>query len=111
MEEKKKLSYEELSKAASELHIQYQKLMSEYQKAMAALDDRAFNYSSFLLQMLFKVVEHPEMYTKEFIEWSTKNIESAIYSFAESANSATENTKAKAEAAEKEKKTNTKHAS
>ena len=86
MEEKKKLSYEELSKAASELHLQYQKLMSEYQKAVAALDDRAFNYTSFLLQMLFKVVEHPELYKKEFVDWSINNIESAICTFADSIN-------------------------
>lgn len=112
MEEKKKLSYEELSKAASELHIQYQKLMSEYQKAIAALDDRAFNYTSFLLQMLFKVVEHPKMYTKEFVEWSIKNIESAIYTFAESMNTANEQRKAEAETKTPEvKKETTKHAS
>ena len=32
--EQKKLSYEELNKAASDLHVQYQKLLAEYQKAM-----------------------------------------------------------------------------
>lgn len=88
MEEKKqnqtkKLSYEELSKAASELHVQYQKLMAEYQKAVQALNSRDFDYTSFYLQMLFKVMEHPEMYTKEFTDWASKNIEGALTSFAE----------------------------
>ena len=44
-----KLSYEELNKAASELHVQYQKLAVEYQKAMKALNDREFDYMSVLL--------------------------------------------------------------
>ena len=87
MEEKtqnKKLSYDELSKAASELHVQYQKLLQEYQKAMEALHNREFDYTSFLLQMLFKVMEHPEMYKSEFVDWCSNNIEAALTTFAES---------------------------
>lgn len=79
----KKLSYEELSKAASELHVQYQKLVAEYQKAMEALQNRDFDYTSFFLQMLFKVMEHPEMYTDEFVKWASTNIEAALMSFAD----------------------------
>lgn len=88
MEEKnqspKKLSYEELQKAAGDLHLQYQKLANEYQKAIQALNNREFDYMSFLLQMLFKVVEHPEMYKTEFVAWSTDTIQAALTSFAES---------------------------
>jgi hypothetical protein len=32
--------------------------------------------------MLFKVMEHPEMYSTEFVDWSSKNIESALKAFA-----------------------------
>lgn len=89
MEEKKnqepqKLSYEELNKAASELHMQYQKLSAEYQKAMEALRNRDFDYTSVFMQMLFKVMEHPEMYTDKFVKWASENIEAALTSFAES---------------------------
>lgn len=83
--EEKKLSYEELSKAASDLHVQYQKLVAEYRKAMEALRNRDFDYTSFFLQMLFKVMEHPEMYTSDFVSWCSKNIEQALTAFAESA--------------------------
>ena len=79
----KKLSYDELNKAASELHVQYQKLLAEYQKAMQALQSRDFDYTSFFLQMLFKVMEHPEMYKDDFIKWASENIEGALTSFAE----------------------------
>lgn len=83
MEEKanKKLSYEELSKAASDLHVQYQKLVAEYQKAMEALNNREFEYTSFLLQMLFKVMDHPEMYNDEFVKFCSDNIEEAVRSY------------------------------
>lgn len=87
MEEKKqkRLTYDELNKAASELHVQYQKLYAEYEKAMEALRNRDFDYTSFFLQMLFKVMEHPDMYTEKFVKWASGNIESALVAFAESA--------------------------
>lgn len=81
--QQKKLSYEELSKAASELHVQYQKLMAEYQKALEALRNRDFDYTSFFLQMLFKVMDHPEMYKDEFVKWASDNIEAALTTFAD----------------------------
>lgn len=95
MEEKKKLSYEELNKAASDLHVQYQKLFAEYQKVLEALNSRDFEYTSFFLQALFKVVEHPDMYKNDFVTWCTENIQAALTSFAESAkqNSASETEK------------------
>lgn len=84
-EEPKKLSYEELSQAASNLHVQYQKLLAEYKKAVNALNDRSFEYTSFFLSMLFKVLEHPEMYSEEFTKWCATNIEASLRTFEESA--------------------------
>lgn len=86
MEEKikkqpEKLSYEELAKNFGELHLQYQKLVNEYRKAMEALNNRDFDYTSFFLSMLFKVMEHPEMYTDEFTKWASEHIMDALYSF------------------------------
>lgn len=87
MEEKKKtvqpekLSYDELKQRFGELFGQYQKLSAEYQRAMEALNNRDFDYTSFFLSMLFKVMEHPEMYSEEFVSWTSKHIEDALYSF------------------------------
>lgn len=105
MEEKnvkkqEKLSYEELEKVASELHTNYQKLMAEYQKAIKALNDREFEYTSFFLGCLFRVMEHPEMYTDEFTKWASKNIEAALTSFAENANKNAEAEEHKEDASE-----------
>ena len=80
--QEKKLSYEELNKAASELHMNYQKLMVEYQKALEALNNRDFEYTSFYLTMLFKVMEHPEMYKDDFVQWAADNIEEILREFA-----------------------------
>lgn len=97
MEEKKspikpvgreKLTYDELNKACSELHQQYQRLAAEYQKAVQALNNRQFDYMSFLLQMLFNALEHPEHYSQEFVKWAAKNIEESLTSFAENLASA-----------------------
>ena len=86
MEEKKnpgqkKLSYEELAKNFGELHLSYQKLYAEYQKAVEAIQNREFDYTSFFLSMLFRVMEHPEMYTDDFVGWASKSIEDALRSF------------------------------
>lgn len=78
----KKLSYEELSKAAGELHMQYQKLANEYQKVVAELNNRRFDQTAFFLQMSFKVVEHPEMYAEEFVKWTIAHIEDALTTYA-----------------------------
>ena len=80
-DQKKKLTYDELNRAASELHVQYQKLMAEYQKAMVALDNRSFELMSFFLQCLFKVVDHEDKYTPEFSKWAIENIQSALVTF------------------------------
>ena len=76
-----KLTYEELAKNFGELHLQYQKLTDAYRQAMQALDSRDFDYTSFFLSMLFKVMEHPEMYSDTFVSWASKKVEDAMYSF------------------------------
>lgn len=83
MEENKKLTYEELSQALGDLHVQYQKLAQEYQNALEALRNRDFDYTSFFLSMLFKVMDHPEMYNDDFVNWATRNIETALRTFAD----------------------------
>lgn len=91
MEEKKqaqRLSYEKLNELAKELGINYQKLQQAYEglkkrydEALEALDDRAFQYNAFFLDRLFKVVEHPEMYKPEFVDWCVNNISASLVSF------------------------------
>lgn len=81
--EQKKLTYDELNKACADLHQQYQRLTAEYQKAVQALNNRQFDYMSFFLQMLFKVLEHPENYNTEFVQWAAQNVEQSLTSFAE----------------------------
>lgn len=87
-EQPKKLTYEQLNQAASSLHADYQKLSAmyqklsdEYQKAVEALNNRDFDYTSFFVSMLFKVMEHPEMYKDDFVSWVSEHIENALYSF------------------------------
>ena len=80
-EKPKKLTYEQLAQKLGELDLQYQKLQYAYTNAMEALNARDFDYTSFFLSMLFKVMEHPEMYTDTFVTWAGKKIEDALYSF------------------------------
>lgn len=77
-EEPKKLTYEELSTKFNELYIQYQKLTKMYQQAMAAMEDKNFEYLSFLLTSLFKVMDHPNRYPEKFINWVSKNIQDMV---------------------------------
>ncbi len=81
----RKLTYDELNKAFADLHQQYQRLASEYRKAMDALGSRDFEYTSFFLQALFRVLDHPDRYGDKFVDWCVKNIEAALTGFAESA--------------------------
>ena len=101
MEESKakqeKLTYEQLAQYAGELSQQNQRLVNQIRQMQEALEDRSFNYSSFYLSMLFRVMEHPEMYKDTFVEWVSKEIEDALTSFSEAA-------KADGSVEEKEKK-------
>lgn len=83
VEEPKKLSYDELNQVASDLHVQYQKLMTEYRKVTEALSNRDFEYTTAYLQMLFKVVEHPEMYRETFVDHTTTEIETLLMAMSE----------------------------
>ena len=86
MEEKKntpkKLSYEELNRAAGDLYHQNQQLIARMKQMEEALADSEFNRMSFLISMLFKVVEHSEMYKPEFVAWSVDTIEQSLAGFA-----------------------------
>ena len=79
----KKLSYEELSKAASELHVQYQKLMAEYRRVTEELSRRDFEFSFTLLGMLFKVMDHPDQYKSDFVGWASDTIQMMLMSFSQ----------------------------
>ena len=82
--QEKKLSYEELKALASDLDVRNQRLVAENQKMLIALNDRDFDYMSFFLQMLFKVIEHKQAYKPEFGKWAADNIQSILTSFAAS---------------------------
>lgn len=81
MEEKKKLSYEELQRLAGELDFENRKLMEHIGQLNAALDRKGFEYSAFFLSNLFRVMDKAEMYSTDFVAWCRKQIEEAMYSF------------------------------
>ena len=85
MEEKKnkqeKLSYEDLQKVAGDLSQQNQKMYQRIMEMQRALESRDFDYTSFFLSMLFKVMEHPEMYRDDFVSWASGKIEDALMTF------------------------------
>lgn len=84
-QKKEKLSYEDLQRTAGDLYQQNQKMLRQIQQMQDALDRRDFDYTSFFLSMLFKVMEHPEMYDAQFVDWTKENIQAAMRSFAEAA--------------------------
>ena len=63
---------------------EHRKLREEHAQAVSALQARDFDYMSFFLSMLFKVMEHPEMYKEEFVDWASKNIEATLVAFQDS---------------------------
>ena len=82
MEEKtKKFTYEQLQKIAGDLSQQNQLLTQRLQQMQVALENRDFDYTSFFVSMLFKVMEHPEMYSQEFVAWAATQIEDILTSF------------------------------
>lgn len=81
--EQKKLTYEELEKVAGDLSQQNQKMYQRIRQLQEALENRNFDYTSFFLSMLFKVMEHPEMYKGDFVDWCAENIQSSLTAFAE----------------------------
>jgi len=101
-QEEQRVSYEQLKDIASNLHVQNQRLAHENEQMRKALENREFDYSSFFLSMLFKVLEHPNRYDDKFIHWCTNRIKSALISFDEAANAAMEEEKKQAESNEKQ---------
>lgn len=83
-EEPKKLTYEELSAKFNDLWQQYEKLVGLHRQALAQLNDQSFNVMSFYLNMLFKVMEHPNRYPEKFLNWTSRNIQSMMHSLEES---------------------------
>lgn len=79
-----KLSYEELQQKFGDLFTQYQKATSYIAKLEAAMDEHQFAHMNFFVNMLFKVMDHHEMYTQDFVKWSAANIEQILTGFAES---------------------------
>lgn len=78
---KEKLSYEKLQQIAGDLSQQNQKMYQRMVQMQQALDSRDFDYTSFFLSMLFKVMEHPEMYKDDFVSWASGRIEDALMTF------------------------------
>lgn len=83
-EPRKKLSYEELNQMAGDLHLSNQKLYARVQELQDLLSRRDFEYTSFLLSSLFRVVDHLELYDDKFGEWAVQNIQDALTSLVES---------------------------
>ena len=87
-EDQRAMSYDELRKTCSELFTDNKKLSYQIEQMKQALEQshkmlesRDFDYTSFMLSMMFKVVEHPEMYSDEFVKWVVANIESSLKTF------------------------------
>ena len=97
-------AYQELNKRFSDLFQQYQKLSGMYREAMQALQSKEFDYMSFFLSMLFKVMEHPNRYPEKFIQWTSKNIQGALITFEAQMRAPEEEEKKEAEKKEPEKK-------
>ncbi len=89
MEENKKaqaqkpqqITFEELKQYYGELMQRHQQLIEQSKQMQQALENREFDYMSFFVSMLFKVMDHPEMYNQEFTDWAAKEIEDALRSF------------------------------
>lgn len=90
-----KLSYEKLQQIAGELHQQNQRLVQQVQQMETALEDRSFNITSFFLSMLFKVMEHTEMYSDNFVSWASGKIETALMDFDKATEEESENNETK----------------
>jgi hypothetical protein len=82
--QEKKLSYEELSKNFGNLYEDYQKLMREYRGAIEALNN--IDYNNFFLQSAFRVMEHPEMYSPDFVTLISGRIEYVMTKFVSAMN-------------------------
>lgn len=78
---KQEITFDQLKQYYGELSQRYQQLAERNEQMRQALESREFDYMSFYLSMLFKVMEHPEMYEVEFTDWASKEIQDALRSF------------------------------
>lgn len=78
-----KLSYEQLNHMAGDLYQQNQQLVARIKQMQEALEDTEFNHLSFFLSMLFKVIDHPDSYTGDFVVWCTESIEHMLTGYAD----------------------------
>lgn len=79
-EKQGKLTYDELNRTAADLYQQNQRLLQQMRAMQEALDEKDFQYTTFFLSSLFKVVEHPEAYRDDFVVWGTECIENLLAS-------------------------------
>lgn len=75
------LTYEQLKQKFGELYAQYEKATQYIQQLQSALSSSNLEQISFYLSSLFKVVEHPEMYSDSFVTLATTDIEKLLTSF------------------------------
>lgn len=87
------LTREELKANFDELTIQYRKAVDYIQQLREELQKRDFDYSSFYLSMLFKVMESPAMFSQEFVTNCAQEIENALTSFHQAMTEASSETK------------------
>lgn len=75
------LTYEQLKQKFGELYAQYEKATQYIQQLQSALNSSNLEQISFYLSSLFRVVEHPEMYSDSFVKLATTDIEKLLTSF------------------------------
>ena len=70
-----KLSYEELKQNFDAICLEYNKLSNQYVRALKTLN------SVDLLSMIFRVLEHAELYNADFVSRCVNNAEKTISAF------------------------------
>jgi len=75
------LTREELKQLYGDLQVQYQKATEYIRRLTDELQRRDADQVGMILGMLFKVMEHPEMYSDDFVSWAAGHIESALRGF------------------------------
>ena len=74
-----KMSYDDMKKALNQMYNDYTKLSNQYRGAVQALNN--IDSTSFFLQAAFRVMEHAEMYSTEFVETMSRKIEFVLTKF------------------------------
>lgn len=79
--EQEKISRAELARALDQAQASNDMLVERVKQLSAELQRRDFDFSSFFLSSLFRVLEHPEMYSDEFPKWCADQVEEAMKTF------------------------------